>query len=61
MPALLVAFLAGSVVGVALIAVRGPEARKQGIPFGPFLALGGVLGLLVGPELIDAYASAFLS
>ena len=25
------------------------------IPFGPFLALGGVVGMLAGPELIDIY------
>jgi prepilin signal peptidase PulO-like enzyme (type II secretory pathway) len=25
------------------------------IPFGPFLALGGVIGLLVGDQLIDLY------
>jgi prepilin signal peptidase PulO-like enzyme (type II secretory pathway) len=25
------------------------------IPFGPFLALGGVVGLLVGHQLVDLY------
>ena len=25
------------------------------IPFGPFLALGGVVGLLAGDQLIDLY------
>jgi prepilin signal peptidase PulO-like enzyme (type II secretory pathway) len=25
------------------------------IPFGPFLALGGVAGLLVGDQLLDLY------
>ena len=24
--------------------VRGAGARKQGVPFGPFLALGGIVG-----------------
>jgi prepilin signal peptidase PulO-like enzyme (type II secretory pathway) len=28
------------------------------LPFGPFLALGGVVGLLAGPQLIDAYLRA---
>ena len=60
-PALLAAFLAGSVVGVALIARHGGAARKRGIPFAPFLALGGIVALLAGPELVDLYAARFLS
>jgi len=54
-PALLAALLAGSLVGLVLIARHGSEARKMAIPFGPFLALGGVVGLLVGDQLIDLY------
>jgi leader peptidase (prepilin peptidase) / N-methyltransferase len=60
-PAMLVAFLAGTLVGLAVIAREGPKARKKGVPFGPFLAIGGVVGLLAGPELIDLYADRFLS
>ncbi len=59
-PALLVAFLAGSVAGAAVMVREGSGARKKAVPFGPFLALGGIAGLLAGPELIDAYRSAFL-
>lgn len=58
-PALLVALLAGSLVGLAMIARHGAAARKQAIPFGPFLALGGVVGLLAGEELIDWYLGTF--
>ncbi|MFL5872548.1 MAG: prepilin peptidase [Solirubrobacterales bacterium] len=58
-PAILVALLAGSVVGLAMIAREGADARKRAIPFGPFLALGGVIGLLLGSELIDLYTSTF--
>lgn len=58
-PALLVALLAGSLVGLVLIARHGAAARKRAIPFGPFLALGGVVGLLAGNELVDWYLSAF--
>jgi leader peptidase (prepilin peptidase)/N-methyltransferase len=54
-PAILIALLAGSAVGLALIARHGSQARKMAIPFGPFLALGGVAGLLVGNQLIDLY------
>ncbi len=60
-PALLTAFLAGSVVGVAVIVRHGGGARKRGLPFAPFLALGGIVALLAGPELVDLYADRFLS
>jgi leader peptidase (prepilin peptidase)/N-methyltransferase len=58
-PALFVALLAGSLVGLAMIVRHGASARKQAIPFGPFLALGGVVGLLAGEELIDWYLGTF--
>jgi leader peptidase (prepilin peptidase) / N-methyltransferase len=58
-PALFVALLAGSIVGLAMIARHGAAARKQAIPFGPFLALGGVVGLLAGEELVDWYLGTF--
>jgi leader peptidase (prepilin peptidase)/N-methyltransferase len=58
-PALLVALLSGSLVGIALIVRDGASARKRAIPFGPFLALGGVVGLLAGSSLIDLYLSTF--
>lgn len=58
-PAILVALLAGSIVGLAMMAREGAGARKRGIPFGPFLALGGVVGLLLGDELIDLYLGTF--
>ena len=54
-PAVLVALLAGSIVGLALIARHGSQARKTAIPFGPFLALGGIVGLLAGDQLINLY------
>jgi leader peptidase (prepilin peptidase)/N-methyltransferase len=58
-PAILVALLAGSLVGLAMIAREGAAARKRAIPFGPFLALGGVAGLLAGDQLVDWYLSTF--
>ncbi len=54
-PAILTGLLAGSIVGIALIATQGTQARKMTIPFGPFLALGGVVGLLAGHHLVDIY------
>lgn len=58
-PALFVALLSGSVVGLVLIARDGADARKRAIPFGPFLALGGVVGLLAGDQLVSWYLSTF--
>jgi leader peptidase (prepilin peptidase) / N-methyltransferase len=58
-PALLVALVAGSAVGLTLIAREGASARKKAIPFGPFLALGAVVGLLLGNELVDWYLGTF--
>jgi leader peptidase (prepilin peptidase) / N-methyltransferase len=60
-PAMLVAFLTGSVVGLVIIAREGAQARKKAIPFGVFLALGGVAGLVAGPELIELYRDNFLA
>jgi leader peptidase (prepilin peptidase)/N-methyltransferase len=59
-PALLAAFLLGSIVGIAIVARHGAAARKKGVPFAPFMALGGLIGLLAGPELIDLYTRHFL-
>ena len=60
-PALLIGFLVGALVGVGLILREGAAARKRGVPFGPFLALGGFIALLLGNQLIDWYLSTFLN
>ena len=58
-PALLAGFLFGAVFGLALIAKNGSAARKQKVPFGPFLALGGLVGLFYGEEIVDWYTDSF--
>jgi leader peptidase (prepilin peptidase)/N-methyltransferase len=59
-PAFVAAFLAGSVAGVTVMVRQGVAAgRKTPIPFGPFLALGGVLGVLAGDDLVRLYLGAF--
>lgn len=60
-PALLIGFAAGAIVGLVLIARRGAAARKQAVPFGPFLALGGIAALWYGNQLLDWYLSTFFS
>lgn len=52
--ALFLAFLIGGLVGIALL-VSGKKGRKDAIPFGPYLALGGVLALLQGGNIISWY------
>jgi leader peptidase (prepilin peptidase) / N-methyltransferase len=59
-PAMLVAFLTGSLIGLGMIAREGAQARKKAVPFGVFLALGGIVGMLAGPELIELYEDQFL-
>ena len=59
-PALLVALLAGTVVGIGVMARHGvKEGRRTKIAFGPFLALGGIVGLFAGHALVGAYVHGF--
>jgi leader peptidase (prepilin peptidase) / N-methyltransferase len=58
-PAVLIGFALGALVGAVLLARHGAAARKRAIPFGPFLALGGVIGLWVGDEIVDWYLDEF--
>jgi leader peptidase (prepilin peptidase)/N-methyltransferase len=59
-PALLIAFLLGAAYGVILIARHGSAARKSAVPFGPFLAAGGVIALFAGDGIVDWYLDTFL-
>jgi leader peptidase (prepilin peptidase) / N-methyltransferase len=59
-PALAVALCAGSAIGVGLMLRYGAAARKQAVPFGPFLALGGVVGVLAGNQILDLYLNTFV-
>ncbi|MGZ6979940.1 MAG: prepilin peptidase [Acidimicrobiia bacterium] len=52
---LFLGFLLGAVVGVLLIATK-VLTRKQHVPFGPFLAAGTVLAILIGQPILDLYA-----
>ena len=58
-PAVLIGFAAGALLGLGLIARRGSQARKHAVPFGPFLAFGGVIGLWFGDEIVDWYLDEF--
>ena len=53
--AIFVAMITALVPSVVLLARHGRAARKMRIPFGPFLALGGVVALFAGGLILDAY------
>ena len=48
-------FLAAFVPAAVLLIRHGRAARKQAIPLGPFLALGGVIALFAGSAILDWY------
>jgi leader peptidase (prepilin peptidase) / N-methyltransferase len=53
--ALMIGMVAALVPGLYLLARHGSAARKMGVPFGPFLALGSVVALFAGHPLLHAY------
>jgi leader peptidase (prepilin peptidase)/N-methyltransferase len=51
---LLLSALAGAIVGITLILLRGRD-RNVPIPFGPYLAAAGWIALLWGPQIMGGY------
>ena len=59
--ALFAGLLSGVVLGAVVMARVGvAQGRKTAVPFGPFLALGGVVALLVGPQIVHWYLHAMV-
>jgi leader peptidase (prepilin peptidase) / N-methyltransferase len=59
-PAIFIALISGTLVGALIMARKGvAEGRKTAVPFGPFLALGGVVALFAGDAMVDAYLATF--
>lgn len=59
--AMIGALLTGTLVGLGIMARKGVAAgRKTAIPFGVFLGIGGVIGLLAGPPIVDWYLDTFV-
>ena len=56
--AVMLAVLGGGVVAIVLLALRR-KGRKDAVPFGPFLALGGAVSLFWGARLLDWYLGVF--
>jgi leader peptidase (prepilin peptidase)/N-methyltransferase len=57
--ALMVGMVSALLPSVYLLAKHGSKARKMAIPFGPFLALGGVVALFWGDRLLHWYLGIF--
>ena len=57
--ALMVGTISALVPSAVLFVRHGSAARKMKIPFGPFLALGGLVGLLAGDPLVSWYLDTF--
>ena len=53
--ALMAGMISALVPSAVLFAKHGSAARKMAIPFGPFLALGGVLALFAGRAILHWY------
>ncbi len=56
--AILLSVLVGGVVAIVLLALRR-RGRKDAVPFGPFLALGGAIALFWGQALLKWYLGVF--
>ena len=52
----LVSSLIGAIIGISLMVIEKKDT-KFAIPFGPFLSLGAMIYLFIGPELIVWYLS----
>jgi leader peptidase (prepilin peptidase)/N-methyltransferase len=59
-PAIVIGCGVGALFGLWLMARHGAGARKRTVPFGPFLALGGVAGLWWGDVIVAWYLGTFL-
>jgi leader peptidase (prepilin peptidase)/N-methyltransferase len=53
--AMMVGLVSALVPSVVLFSRHGSAARKMRIPFGPFLAFGGVVALFAGDAILNAY------
>jgi leader peptidase (prepilin peptidase)/N-methyltransferase len=56
---MMIGMIAALLPSIVLLARHGKAARKMGLPFAPFLALGSIIALFAGDTLLDAYLSTF--
>jgi len=56
--AIMLGTLSALVPSIVLFARHGMAARKMGIPFAPFLALGGLVALFFGHDVVSWYVNS---
>ncbi|HXA55042.1 MAG TPA: prepilin peptidase [Solirubrobacteraceae bacterium] len=60
-PALMIALLAGVLLGAVILARKGARAgRRTAVAFGPFLAFGGIVAVFAGQPLVHWYLHTFV-
>lgn len=59
LPALLIAFISGALIGLILIALKKKTLKSQ-LPFGPFLSAATIVALLWGNQLINWYLNLIM-
>ncbi len=60
-PAILIALVSGVALGAVIVARKGARAgRKTAVPFGPFLALGGIVAVFAGQPIVNWYLHSFV-
>ena len=60
-PAILIALVTGVVYGAFVMARKGTrEGRKTAVPFGPFLAVGALVAVFAGQQIVDLYVKHFV-
>lgn len=57
--ATMIAFIIGAISGLILILLRKKKGIKDTIPFGPFIALGIIITVFFGYDIISGYFSFF--
>ena len=54
LPVILLSAVVGAIVGIALIVLQGRD-RSTPIPFGPYLAAAGWIGMMWGQQIVTGY------
>jgi len=55
---ILLSSIAATLIGIIMILFRGRD-KSVAFPYGPYLAIAGLITLLWGEELIGAYLNSF--